>query len=256
MYLTMDKQTILLVDDNPNILDATSIHLKKHFKVFKALDGEKALAIMEKHRVDLIMLDIEMPNMNGLELLSKVRYSFGEIPVIIITGRSCKKYAEYCADLRVSGYITKPFNVNELIGKIKTLNNLTTHRLMEIEDDPVIYIHQKVKEALAYIHKHYSGSVKREKLARQLGVSYDYLGELFKKEVGMSLNTYINMFRIEKSKEFLADSDKPVYEIMELAGFNCPQHFFKQFKKYSGITPHEYRTKTKKLTLKFLKANQ
>jgi len=236
----MNTSTVLLVDDNQDILNAVRAVLDKHFNVLTAIDGRKALAIIESQKVNCVILDIVMPQMNGLEVLKEIRYAHGELPVIIVTGKSCQKYAECCADLRVGGYILKPFNVEDLIFRITGLIELTRDSSIN-SDDLGIYIHPKVKEVLDYIHHNYKCSLDRKKLSFQCGISYHHLGAMFKEEVGMALNTYVNMFRIKKSKEFLSDPDKSVCEVMEMAGFNCAQHFFRQFKKHTGVTPLKYR---------------
>jgi len=233
---------VLLVDDNQDILNAVSAVLHKQFNVLTAIDGRKALSIIESQKVSCVVLDIVMPQMNGLEVLKEIRETHGELPVIILTGKSCQEYAEYCADLRVGGYILKPFNIEGLIYRITELIKLTICRPIN-NDDLGIYRHPKVKEVLEYIHHNYRCSIDRKKLSFQFGISYYHLGALFKEEVGMALNVYVNMFRIKKSKEFLSDPDKSVCEVMELAGFSCAQHFFKQFKKHTGLTPLKYRNK-------------
>jgi two-component system KDP operon response regulator KdpE len=116
----MNKQHILVVDDDQSILKFLSANLKaRGYEVTTAMDGEKALAAVEQEMVDLIILDIMLPRMDGVEVCRRVR-EWSQVPIIMLTARGDEKFKVNCLDLGADDYLTKPFGVGELMARIKT----------------------------------------------------------------------------------------------------------------------------------------
>lgn len=235
----MGKKTVLLVDDEERLLVSTAKLIEDHFHVITATNGRLALDYLEERRVDCIFLDIEMPVMNGLEFLQKLRDSGNYIHVIITTGRSCLSYAEECAALGVKGYIKKPYVVEEIIKKIISLPGPKERRIKARSRG--LY-HPKVREAIKFIKKNYRDPISVARVAGQTGISSDHLTVLFKEDLGLSVIQYINCFRVEKAKALLKDHSLSISQIMERTGFLTEQNFYKQFKKCTGSTPQNYRS--------------
>lgn len=114
-----NRKTILFVEDEIELNRIVSIILEREFNVMPALSGREALEKLEQTRVDAILLDLEMPHMNGIEFLRHFRSSGNNTPVIIVTGNSCREHAEQAADLGVQGYVIKPYGADELIGRLR-----------------------------------------------------------------------------------------------------------------------------------------
>lgn len=116
----MEKQHVLVVDDDQSILRFLSANLKaRGYEVTTAMDGVKALGVMEKELVDLIVLDIMMPGMDGVEVCRRVR-EWSHVPIIMLTARGDEKDKVKCLELGADDYLTKPFGVGELMARIRT----------------------------------------------------------------------------------------------------------------------------------------
>lgn len=116
----MDKKRIMVVDDDPAILRLLSMNLKaRGYEVITATDGEEALEAVQKDIVDLIILDIMMPKVDGVEVCRRVR-EWSDVPIIILSARGDEKDKVKCLELGADDYLTKPFGIAELMARIKT----------------------------------------------------------------------------------------------------------------------------------------
>ena len=113
---------ILLVEDNEQLNKALSTVLKRNsFMVDSAFDGEEALLLLKDYRYDVVILDIMIPRINGLEVLKKARANNIQTPILILSAKSSIDDKVYGLDLGADDYLTKPFNVEELLARIKAL---------------------------------------------------------------------------------------------------------------------------------------
>ena len=116
----MSKETILIVDDEKEIRNLIAIYLKNEgYEVLEASDGEEGLSLLKKHKVHLIVLDIMMPNVDGIEMCMKVR-EIAEMPIIMLSAKSQDMDKITGLTLGADDYVTKPFNPLELIARIKS----------------------------------------------------------------------------------------------------------------------------------------
>ena len=117
----MTKQTILVVDDEAPMRKLLSANLKASgYDVRAAADGTEAMNLIQEHPVDLLVLDLNMPGLNGLQVLEAVRRS-AEIPVLILSGRSRERDKVEALDLGADDYLSKPFGITELLARVKVL---------------------------------------------------------------------------------------------------------------------------------------
>lgn len=115
----MDKQHILVVDDDQSMLRFLSANLKaRGYLVTTAMNGEKALETIERELIDLVVLDIMLPGIDGVEVCRRIR-EWSQVPIIMLSGRSDEKHKVGCLDQGVDDYITKPFSVGELMARVK-----------------------------------------------------------------------------------------------------------------------------------------
>lgn len=116
----MSNETILIVDDEKEIRNLIGIYLKNEgFHVLEACDGEEDLKLVKKHKVHLIVLDLMMPKVNGIEMCMKVR-EIAEMPIIMLTAKSQDMDKISGLTIGADDYVTKPFNPLELIARIKS----------------------------------------------------------------------------------------------------------------------------------------
>jgi len=120
----MDKKTILIVDDEPDILRLTSLRLKKlGFNVITAVDGREAVRVAKSKKPDLILLDLALPLLNGDEVCKKIKKDekVKHIPIILFTAHSDIMTAEKAKEFGADDYIIKPFDPEELRGKVEEI---------------------------------------------------------------------------------------------------------------------------------------
>lgn len=234
-----DKNKILFVEDDRKTIKFALTYLGRYFNVRTATDGVKAWDCLKKERFDCVVLDIVIPVMNGVEVIKKMREEGMDIPVVVVTGRSRLDYAEQCADLRVGGYVNKPYSIVELKERIDALIREPVSSVKGVSNEGIK--HPKVSEALDFINNNLHLPICVNNLASTLGISYEHFIRLFKKEVGITPVEHINQVRIKVAMKYLKETSLTIREIMEKAGFNTEQNFFRQFKKISGLTPREFK---------------
>jgi two-component system KDP operon response regulator KdpE len=116
----MDKKSILVVDDDPAILRLLSTNLKaRGYEIFTATDGEESLEAVQKDFIDLIILDLMMPKVDGVEVCRRIR-EWSDVPIIILSARGDENDKVKCLELGADDYLTKPFGIAELMARIKT----------------------------------------------------------------------------------------------------------------------------------------
>lgn len=116
-------RTIMVVDDNVTNLNVARKALDSEYKVLPMVDGAKALKMMQKLTPELILLDVEMPDMNGLEVMEKVKElgaPFSEIPIIFVSGKDDDETKQTCLDMGAVDYIVKPYEFDFLLSKVAT----------------------------------------------------------------------------------------------------------------------------------------
>ncbi|MBP2000163.1 YesN/AraC family two-component response regulator [Paenibacillus shirakamiensis] len=219
--------------------------------VGKATDGQQALEILFARRPHLLITDICMPELDGLELIERVRAEIPEMKIILLSAHGEFEYAQRAIESGVFGYLLKPLDDSKLRNLIeRAVDQITKERmhasksLKEPEgqtpqsDQSENYHVQKVKQ---FVKLHYHRSLTMEEICTEIGVSKNYLSNLFKKITGENIWDYVTYVRIETAKTLLRTTAKRNYEIAYEVGYENPSYFTKVFKKTTGMMPQEYR---------------
>lgn len=270
---------ILLVDDEMvmvNILkrsiDWSALGIDN---VFSAYNAGQARRRMEQKPVEILLCDIEMPDENGLELIEWVHQRYLGTLSIILTGHADFSYAQNAVSAGAFHFMLKPVvysdlqkvisravkeierrrvndqykkygeyfalqsNPDESVeGMIDTFVGQARRQNTELkrEDSPV----ELVK---GYLEKHYSEPVNRSEIEGLVHLNSDYLNRIFKEETGFTLMEYIQYYRISMAKSLLLNSKASINEISLNVGYDSSAYFCKLFKKWTDVTPAEYRSK-------------
>ena len=221
--------------------------------VSEAPNGEEALKLAEETRPDLVISDIRMPKMDGIELAERLVERYPNIKVIFLTAYNEFEYARQAIRIGVSDYLLKPFKDGELEASIQRLLHLhpnTPASVSELEETliplkkPSEVNNRYVQTALNYIEEHYSDlDFSVGKLAESMGVSEGHISRLFKSEIDVGINNYLTRYRIRKAMDFLKDVQVKVYEVAEKTGYQDIAYFSNTFKKLVGKSPSDYQTK-------------
>jgi len=231
--------SILIVDDDAQArlyyqkLLETS---RPNHRILHAENGRQAISILNDETPAFILLDLMMPDMNGFEVLSWIRAETRtqRIPVLLISGR----LLDY-DDVQRLNYFRTVFLTKDILNRDEVLAFLN-----KIEDEswpmpqPTSLL---VKQALVYLHQNYALPISRKKIAEAVGVTENYLSEIFRQETALSPWDYLTRYRIHKAKEMLLRSDDTVTNIALRVGFNDLAYFSRVFHRLAGTSPQEFR---------------
>jgi len=238
---------IVIVDDEPKIRNGLLKLLSSHkgWKVIGVFeDARSALEFLDKDHADVIITDIKMPEISGLELIHAIKEKKRKIHIIILSGYSNFSYAQKAIELGVMRYLTKPTNPKELIEVLQTVEDkINVEAKVDMNVDKTEVNNQVVLEAIKYIESNYNTKISLKMMAEELYISPNYLCELFKKHTGKNLGDYILEYRLKKSKLYLNQIEYKISDIAEMVGFANQKYFSSTFKKYFGLSPLEYRNK-------------
>lgn len=235
---------IVIIDDEPKIRNGLKHLLDKQESwtvsgVFE--NAADALGFFAHHNADVIITDIKMPEINGLEMIARLRERDMGAEVIIMSGYTDFRFAQQAIELGVLRYMVKPTNPRELLQILKRVEEKCS-RAAKKPEEPVHNL--LVKKAVDYIEKHYSEKISVKELAESLYVTPNYMSELFKRHTGKNISAYITDVRLEKAKEYLTIPECNVSSISESVGIGNSRYFSNLFKKKYGMTPSEYRNKS------------
>lgn len=210
-----------------------------------AENGQKALEAIGRECPDVIMTDIRMPIMDGLELMSTVNRMYPQISMVVLSGYGDFSYAQHAISCGVLGYILKPTkdaDIIEAFAKVKSVLDGTLGReepkpLKQIarSQDPII---AQVKE---YIDTHFSDRVSLEDVARIAHMNPTYFSTYFKQKSGESFKDYLVGVRMENAKALALQTDLTSYSIAMMVGYDDARHFSKLFKNTFGKSIAELR---------------
>ena len=248
---------VLIVDDEKyvrmGIKSETDWSLIGCEVVGEASNGIEGLEAAENLRPDLVLSDIRMPKMDGIEMAEKILERYPGTKVIFLTAYNEFEYARQAIRIGVSDYLLKPFQDGELEGSIQRLLHLhpsVPASTRELEDNLIPLkikdeiSNRYVQSAIAYIEEHFADpDFSIGALAESMGVSEGHISRLFKAETDLSINNYLTKYRIKKAMDYLKDVQVKVYEVAEKVGYSDIAYFSNTFKKLVGKTPSDYQTK-------------
>ncbi len=235
---------IVIIDDEPKIRNGLKHLLERQegWTVAGAFENAvDALGYLSHHCADVIITDIKMPELNGLEMLARLRERDMDADVIIVSGYSDFRFAQQAIELGVLRYMVKPTNPRELLQILKSVEEKKRGTVKK----PAPAVHNLlVKKAVDYIESHYSEKLSLKEIAEKLYVTPNYLSDLFKRHTGKNISVYITDVRLEKAKEYLTIPECNVASISERVGIGNSRYFSNIFKKKYGMTPSEYRNRS------------
>ncbi|HJX70505.1 MAG TPA: two-component regulator propeller domain-containing protein [Bacteroidales bacterium] len=243
---------ILIIDDDHELLAVTRDYLGKTFRIIQATNGLEGLEMAGKSQPDLIISDIIMPEMDGLELCNQIKNDIrtSHIPVILLTARSEVDDFIEGFESGADDYIPKPFNIKILEAKTKSLieNRMKLRKLFMQSLVPVpkemttTHVDEQFLQRTIKIVEKNIGNPEFgvQKLAAEMCVSRSLLHKKLTAIVDLSANDFIASMRLKKSALLLMQGNLNISEIAFEVGFNDPKYFSRCFKKHFGLAPSEY----------------
>lgn len=254
---SLQKATLLVVDDNHDMRRYIRSLLKNEYKLLEAENGVEAMKIIEKHQVDLIVSDLLMPEMDGLELSKRVKENLAtsHIPFLILTAVHSEENEKKCYSIGVDEYLCKPFDAD--IFKYRIRNILTLRRgyqerlsqpavlsdiselgLIEESRDKIF-----MDRAMELMKLHYAeAEYGLDAFVRDMGYSKTLVNQKMQSLAGMPIGQFMKNFRLDMGRQLLEQGkgDANVSEVAYAVGFNDPKYFTKYFKQRFGCLPSSF----------------
>jgi YesN/AraC family two-component response regulator len=246
------QQTILVIDDNEQILGYMDQILAGQYTVYKAASGEEGLELARKIQPDIIITDIVMQELSGIDLcrIIKEDLALGHIPVILLTGSPSPETRLQGVEGGADDYLTKPFEKEILLARIVSLlksrdslqkyfyNEITLQKNTgKISEEDRLFIDRCILIVKGHLD---NDEFTIKTLSAEIGMSHSSLYKKIKSVSGGSVNAFIRFVRLRQVAELLINTEKNVNEAAMESGFNDLKYFREQFHKLFGVTPSEY----------------
>lgn len=235
---------ILVVEDETYARTAIEESIKaadNNLQVFAAETGESALAMLEKEPFDVVLTDIKMPGMDGLELLAEIRKLDLAVQVIILSSYNDFDLTRQAIQLGAFDYLFKPAMLpNDIMEVIQKALCRQKEGLQKKDQNPdgkdgFCQMNQEMKITLEYIHdKLCDKNLSLQMVADHAGLSRNYFSKVFKDAMGVNFIDYVTRLRVEKAKELYTTTSMKIYEIAETVGYSDWHYLYSVYKKHVG----------------------
>jgi YesN/AraC family two-component response regulator len=234
---------VVIVDDEQQIVEGITNLFpweQRGFEVAAFFQSPvEAYQYLKVNKADVLLCDIEMPEVNGIELIEKLNES--GIKVVFISGFNNYEYFRGAIRNKVEDYLLKPIKYHELSECLQKIKDQLDRENTRVEEEkPQGYYDQIIDGVKAYIEESYQNA-SLEKAAEKTGLSAGYLSRIFKEYSGKGFLEYLTDVRMKKACEFLDDYHNKSYDVAYHVGYENPKNFSRAFKAYYGKTPSEYR---------------
>lgn len=247
----MKKLRVLLVDDEIMIREG----FKRLFNweehdcevVGEAADGMEAVALIDQLEPDIVIMDINIPIMNGLKVIQVSQIKHPHTDFVIVSGYDDFAYCREALRMHITDYFLKPVNYEEFgdcIDRLK-ISRFEKQRgraaAEETPADEAITEERPISAITRYMQLHLAEELSLTVLADEFHMNAQYISQLFKSEIGVGFLAYLTSIRLEKAKKLLLSTSLSVAEVAEKSGYADYRVFTKVFKKAENVTPSQYR---------------
>lgn len=277
--MNQDKNYRLLIADDEMIERAVLYKtLKSRFgeqcEIYQAENGREAVRIHQEHQIQIAILDIEMPGINGIRAAEKIRETDRDCCIIFLTAFDEFSYAKKAITVRALDYLLKPYEEKELLLVVEDAMRMVCERESDgesmnrevVTENPEngneksgyennsedvgnqdneaegVRLSAVMEMITDYIQSHYMEDLSMQELARQMNYSEAYFCKLFKQCFGQNFTSYLTEYRVETAKKMLGQPTVNVKEIGKAVGYCDANYFAKVFKRITGQSPTDYRT--------------
>lgn len=211
-----------------------------------AEDGETALQLIEKHLPHLVITDIKMPIMDGLELCKELYSFYPSIQILIISGYNEFNLAQRAIEYGVKGFLLKPVSQEKLASALSKIRISLDSQQEKVASSVPEHLKNMTKEQIAncveqYLKENFTQQITLGDISKKLGFSPDYLSHIYKKQKNSSPIKYLTTLRINHAKHLLLNhSELDIESIGQMSGYPDPVYFSKVFKKQTGLYPSQF----------------
>ena len=245
---------ILIADDE--VIERTVLEkkLKKNYeedcRILIAQNGRQVIEIHDREHPQVLILDIEMPGIDGLEAAREIRKKDRSCSIIFLTAFDEFSYAKAAISVHALDYLLKPCDERELINAVDEALRLAQFREPQLRaeasenlEKPSVqeFPEEQPEKIRAYIVQHYMEDISVMEIAGYFGYSEAYFCKLFKQYFGHSFVSYLTEYRMQRAEELMRTSTISIKEIGKMVGYPDPNYFTKVFRRVRGISPSVFR---------------
>lgn len=247
-----EKPSLLIVEDDADMLSFIQKQFIDDYVVYTAIDGKEGIAVLENHPIDIIITDMMMPNMNGIEFCRAVKQNFlwSHIPIIMLTAKTNVGSKIEAFEIGADAYLEKPFHISYLLTRVRNLLESRKQLFQKFSHTPYASLktiagNKSDEEFLMklndIIEKNIEdGDFTVDDMAKEMGISSSGLFAKIKQISGVTPNRMMQSMRLKKARELLSEGKYRVNEVCYKVGFNNPSYFTKCFQKQFGKLPKDF----------------
>jgi signal transduction histidine kinase/ligand-binding sensor domain-containing protein/DNA-binding response OmpR family regulator len=245
--------SVLVVEDNEEILQLVYRLLSKEYHVFTATNGKEAILILEHEKIDIIVSDIIMPEMDGVELCKylKNNIEYSHIPIILLTAKTEEKDRADAYESGADAFISKPFNLNVLHARIKNLlkrwertaRDFKNQLVFELKDLDFTNLDEEfLRKAIDCVNQHLDDTeFDQQRFSDEMNVSKSTLYNKLKTLTGLNTSAFVTNIRLKAACQIMDQNQNiRISDLAYAVGFNDPKYFSSCFKKEFYMRPSEY----------------
>lgn len=247
------SHSLLVIEDNEELLQLMTQLLSREYNVLTAQNGKEGISIVENEDIDLIVSDIMMPEMDGIEFCKHIKNNFEtcHIPLILLTAKNKEEDRIEAYDSGADGFISKPFKLTVLHAKIKNLlknkervaKDFKKQLVFEMKELSYTSMDEDfLQRAIDCVHRHLDNSeFDQQQFIEEMGSSKSTLYKKLKSLTGLNTSAFIRNIRLKAACKIVEEKKKiRISELAYAVGFNDPKYFSACFKKEFGMLPSEY----------------
>ena len=248
---------VLLVDDEQIERMALAKKIDRYYgdkvNIYHAVNGREAVDMCSEHKNDIIIMDISMPEMNGVMAAKYIRQIDDKCSIIFLTAYDDFEYARNAIKIRALDYLLKPCDINDLLAVMDMViqkldrecdfKGNTKENKPERKRENVKNFDEQttIKYLREYVENNYTFDISMQEVAEDMGYSDAYFSKLFKQYFNQNFTAYLTEYRIKKAKELLTDTNNSIKDISRMVGYEDSNYFAKIFKRIVGEIPSKFR---------------
>jgi len=236
---------LLIADDEDTIRNGIAKYIQLHTdrfeKIYLASNGQEAVDIIFRDKPDIMFLDVQMPLLDGIEVMQEAKHADILPYTMILSGYDEFKYCQQALRLGAKEYLLKPVRSSDILQMVNRAADELFGTQEDVQIEPAEEKNRLVELAKKYMEENYYKNLMLVDVSQKVGISAGYLSTLFQRQLSKGFVDYLNEIRIEHACIYLKQSYLKTYEIAYKVGFKDEKYFSKVFKKLKGQSPSEYR---------------
>jgi len=246
---------LLIADDEPRtregIKRALEGWLTDDYNIIVAENGLQALELLQTYEIDVLISDIRMPGLSGLELVERLNGMSKKPICIFISGYSEFSYAQKAIQFEAVDYLLKPIEKKTIIEAVQRAllrreEKLEQQRMKQVMDFELVELeqetsHEEINKAIQYVRANLAETISVKQLADRFHMNANYFSQLFKEQTGISFSEFLARQRLQLAKRLLLTTNLSIQNIAEQVGYQTDRYFIRVFRAHEQLSPAQFR---------------